>query len=92
MGGDYFAFLPTLFVKARTYFIIVGIFNLLFFPIDIASLYLNRQSTSRAFLQNILYTDLQEAGELLASMWVGFGYIPYVFCACLAGRKYVFTA
>ena len=37
-------FLPALFFKTRTYFIIEGIFNFLLFPIDIASLYLNHQS------------------------------------------------
>lgn len=61
--------LPALFFKARTYFILQGIFNFLFFPIDIASLYLNKQSTSVAFLQNILRTDIQEATELLITLW-----------------------
>jgi glucan phosphoethanolaminetransferase (alkaline phosphatase superfamily) len=76
--------LPTLFVKARTYFIIEGIFNLLFFPIDIASLYLNRQSTSRAFLQNILNTDLQEAGELLVSIWPVCGLVLAIYVTYFA--------
>ena len=61
--------IPAVVLKARTYFIIEGIFNFFFFPIDIASLYLNRQSTSTAFLENIFHTDLHEAVELLASMW-----------------------
>ena len=60
---------PALFLKARTYFIVEGIFNFLFFPIDVASLYLNKQSTSIAFLQNILRTDFQEASELLFALW-----------------------
>ena len=61
--------LPALVFKAKTYFILEGIFNFFFFPIDIASLYLNRQSTSVPFLENILHTDLHEATELLASIW-----------------------
>lgn len=61
--------LPLVFLKVRTYFIVEGIFNFFFFPIDIASLYLNKQSTSVAFLQNIINTDIHEASELLLSMW-----------------------
>lgn len=61
--------IPALFLKARTYFIVEGIFNFLFCPIDIASLYLNGQSTSAPFLRNILLTDRNEALELLASLW-----------------------
>ena len=60
---------PAIFLKARTYFIVEGVFNFFFFPIDIASLYLNRQSTSSAFLLNILHTDIHEATELLLSIW-----------------------
>ena len=45
--------IPALLLKARTYFLAEGILNFLFFPIDIASLHLNRQSTSTVFLQNI---------------------------------------
>lgn len=61
--------IPAVFLKARTYFIVEGVFNFFFFPIDIASLYLNRQSTSTAFLENIIHTDFHESIELLAAMW-----------------------
>lgn len=61
--------IPAVFLKARTYFIVEGVFNFFFFPIDIASLYLNRQSTSTAFLENIIHTDFHESIELLVSMW-----------------------
>lgn len=61
--------LPALFLRARAYFIIEGIFNFFFFPIDIASLYLNRQSTSTAFLLNIFHTDIHESMELLIAIW-----------------------
>ena len=61
--------LPALFLKARVYFIVEGVFNFFFFPIEIASLYLNRQSVSVAFLQNILQTNLHEATELMHTVW-----------------------
>lgn len=60
---------PALFLKACTYFVIEGVFNFLFFPIDIASLYLNKQSTSTAFLQNIFHTNIHESLELVVSIW-----------------------
>ena len=62
--------IPALLLKARTYFLAEGILNFLFFPIDIASLHLNRQSTSTVFLQNIFETNLSEATELLRSSWL----------------------
>lgn len=61
--------IPALVLKARTYFIVEGIFSFLFMPIDIASLYLNKQSTSKLFLNSILNTDISEAVELLQSIW-----------------------
>ena len=64
-----FLLIPALFLKARTYFIVEGIFNFFFFPIDIASLYLYHQPTSTAFLGSIIRTDIHEASELLLSIW-----------------------
>ena len=61
--------LPALILKTRTYFIIEGLFSFLFMPIDIASLYLNKQSASKLFLNSIFNTDLLEAFEVLHSMW-----------------------
>ena len=61
--------IPALFLKARTYFIVEGVCNFLFFPIDVASLYLNGQPTSTFFLHNIFATNLSESVELVASMW-----------------------
>ena len=85
--------IPALFLKARTYFIVEGVFNFLFFPIDIASLYLNRQSTSSAFLLNIFHTDLHEAVELLVAVWpICLGvivlWILYFLLACRIENKY----
>lgn len=72
--------LPALFFKARTYFILEGLLNFLFMPIDIASLYLNKQSTSKLFLNSIVNTDISEATELLQSLW------PIcIFVLCLWG-------
>ena len=86
--------LPALFLKARAYFLIQGVFNFLFFPIDIASLYLNKQSTSSAFLQNILRTDIGEATELLVSLWplcivVGVLYVLYFVLAFKVENQYL---
>ena len=86
--------LPALFLKARAYFLIQGILNFLFFPIDIASLYLNKQSTSSAFLQNILRTDIGEATELLVSLWplcivVGVLYVLYFVLAFKVENQYL---
>ena len=61
--------LPALILKTRTYFIFEGLFSFLFMPIDIASLYLNKQSASKLFLNSILNTDLLEAFEVLHTMW-----------------------
>lgn len=61
--------LPALILKARTYFILEGVFNFLWMPIDIGSLYLNKQSASKLFLNSILQTDISEATEILQSIW-----------------------
>ncbi len=62
-------FLLALFLKARTYFIVEGIFNFLLFPIELSSLYLNKQSATPLFIQTILSTNWAEATELLISFW-----------------------
>lgn len=74
--------LPATFLKARSYFIVEGIVNFLFFPIDVASLYLNRQSTSTAFIENIIRTDFHESIELLTSMWP--------FCVVVIGLWFLY--
>ena len=88
--------LPASFLKARTYFFIEGVFNFLFFPIEIASLYLNKQSTSTAFLQNIINTDSHEALELIVSVWpmcvvVVFLWIAYFLIATRVSNEYLFS-
>ena len=86
---------PALLLKARTYFLIEGICNFLFFPIDIVSLYLNRQSTSKVFLQNIFATNFSEAVELILSMWplaivVVILWVVYFVIACRVENTYLF--
>ena len=88
--------IPALFFKARTYFILEGIFNFFFFPIDVASIYLNRQPTSTAFLENIFQTDIHESLELLISLWpicilVIFLWIIYFVLSFRVENKYLLT-
>lgn len=61
--------IPAFFLKARTYFIMEGVFNFLLFPIEVCSLYLNHQVCSEAFLINIYHTNFSEAKELLTSLY-----------------------
>lgn len=78
--------LPAILFKARTYFLLEGICNFLFFPIDIASLYLNKQPTSTFFLHNIYATNLSEATELTASFW------PYALIVLILWSIYFILA
>lgn len=61
--------MPALFLKTRAYFVLLGIANFVFYPIELASLYLNRQSATPLFLHTILNTNQQEANELMQSFW-----------------------
>lgn len=76
--------IPLLFLKTKPYFIVEGIFNVLLSPIEFASLYLNKQSTTPLFIKTILSTNFGEAQELLQSFWwvvaiVIVGWILYCF-------------
>ena len=87
---------PASFIKTRTYFLVEGFFNFFFFPIEIASLYLNMQSTSTAFLQNIINTNIHEALELIISVWpvcigIVFLWIVYFFLATRLSNEYLFS-
>lgn len=88
--------LPALFLKARTYFMVEGVFNFFFFPIDIASLYLNKQPTSTAFLNNIFATNFSEAWELLVAAWpvalvVIVLWVTYFYLALKVENNYLFA-
>ncbi|MBQ9338706.1 MAG: phosphoethanolamine transferase [Paludibacteraceae bacterium] len=61
--------LPALVLKAKAYFITEGLLTLLCAPIEIASIYINKETCSKPFLAIIYSTDRQEATELLSSMW-----------------------
>ena len=61
--------IPSLFLKARTFFLYQGIFVLLA-PFEIAHIYLNKMPISFGFLLAILDTNKSEAFELLSSIKV----------------------
>lgn len=61
--------IPAFIFKGRTYFLIEGILNIFFAPLDIASLYLNHQSASKLFLNSVVSTNWDEAIELVTSLW-----------------------
>ena len=76
--------LPLLFLKAKPYFIVEGVCSFLLSPIEFASLYLNKQSTTPLFIKTILSTNFGEARELLQSFWwvvviVIIGWVLYCF-------------
>jgi glucan phosphoethanolaminetransferase (alkaline phosphatase superfamily) len=61
--------LPSLFLKARVFFIIQGIFVLLA-PFEIAHIYLNKMPATAAFLLSIIDTEWNESTELLSAIRV----------------------
>lgn len=61
--------LPMTVLKRRTYFIVEGILGLLWMPIELSSLYLNRTTVSYQFIRIIAETNWIEAKEVLVSVW-----------------------
>ncbi|MDR3218605.1 MAG: phosphoethanolamine transferase [Dysgonamonadaceae bacterium] len=59
--------LPSLFLKARNFFIVQGIFVILA-PFEIAHIYLNRMPATMAFLLSIIDTEWNESTEMLSSL------------------------
>ncbi len=59
--------IPSLFLKARTFFLFHGIFVLLA-PIEIAHIYLSKMPISFGFLMAIFDTNMGEAMEVLSSI------------------------
>lgn len=55
--------------RLRTFFIIQGIAQMLFLPIEVSSLYLNGEPVSMQFMYWIISTNRTEATELLSSIW-----------------------
>jgi len=63
--------IPALFLKAKYFFLFEGIF-VLFAPIEIAHIYLNKMGVTTGFMMALFDTDWHEATELLTS-------IPIIF-------------
>lgn len=87
--------LPALFLRAKTYFILLGLLSFIFVPIDITSLYLNHQPASSLFVYTILMTDWHEACELLKSVWpltilVVLLYGIYIYLVVKLENRYLF--
>lgn len=61
--------LPATLLKARAYFIFEGVVQMLFFPFEMASLYLNGLTINYHFLDFITLTNIHEATELAGSLW-----------------------
>jgi glucan phosphoethanolaminetransferase (alkaline phosphatase superfamily) len=61
--------LPSLFLKARVFFLIQGVFVVLA-PFEIAHIYMNKMPATSAFLLSIIDTEWNESTELLSSLKV----------------------
>jgi glucan phosphoethanolaminetransferase (alkaline phosphatase superfamily) len=78
--------LPSLFLKARIFFTIQGLFVILA-PFEIAHIYLNRMPATSAFLLSIIDTEWNESTELLSSikvpifilllLWIFYFYVTF---------------
>lgn len=61
--------IPMLFLRRRTYFIVVGALTLFGAPIEIASLYLNHNPATTTFVGLFYATNLQEVIGILGAIW-----------------------
>jgi glucan phosphoethanolaminetransferase (alkaline phosphatase superfamily) len=71
--------LPFLFLKARIFFLLQGIFVLLA-PFEIGHIYLNRMPATSAFLLSIIDTNWDESTELLTAIKVPLVLLLVVWC------------
>lgn len=62
-------FVPMIFLRRRTYFIVCGILCLLPAPIEIASLYLNHNPASATFVGLFYATNWKETIGILSAIW-----------------------
>ena len=69
----FFFFIPSLFLKMRTFFLFHGIFVLLA-PFEIVHIYLNRMPITTAFILSIFDTNWTESTEILST-----AVIPIIF-------------
>lgn len=60
-------FIPSLFLKAKYFFILQGIF-VLFAPLEIAHVFLNKMPVTSAYLLSIVDTNWDESTELMSSV------------------------
>lgn len=67
VASGFLFILPSLFLKARIFFIVQGIFVILA-PFEIAHIYLNRMPATMAFLLSIIDTEWNESTEMLSSL------------------------
>ena len=61
--------IPMLFLRRRAYFITIGVLNLFFSPIELASLYLNNNPATSTFLGLFFSTNRQEVIGILSVTW-----------------------
>lgn len=61
--------LPMLFLRRRTYFIVMGVLCLFCAPIEIASLYLNHNPATGTFIGLFYATNLQEIMGVVGAIW-----------------------
>ena len=76
-------FTPALFLKARCFFLLHSIF-VLFAPIEIIHIYLNKRGITTGFLIACFGTDKNEALEILTSM------LPVILISLLIWTSYFF--
>lgn len=69
-------FTPSLFLKARTFFLVQSVF-ILVAPIEIAHIFMSRVPTTKAFMIAVFSSNFGETIELLSSM-------PLYIIACMA--------
>lgn len=80
-------FIPMLFLRARTYFIIMGILFLFCSPIEIASLYLNHNPATATFVGLFYATNWREITGVVGAVWplllllIGIWTLYFVFAA-----------
>lgn len=78
-------FAPSLFLKARTFFLVQGIF-VLFSPVEVVHIYMNGVPVTKAFFVTVLNTSFGEATELLSS------FIPLIIIYILVYIAYFYIA
>lgn len=79
-------FFPMLFLRRRTYFIVIGALTLFCAPIEIASLYLNHNPATATFVGLFYSTNWEEVIGVLSVVW------PLAFCTLIVWVGYFVLA